>query len=558
MSSFLFSFLAFILLLLPLVVFHELGHFLFAKLFDVRAEVFSVGFGPKLLKKKWGETEFCLSLIPLGGYVKLLGEDAQAALSPEEKPYAMNYQAGWKRFLIVFGGPLFNFILAWLIFVGIYMMGEPLLQATIGRVFPRSLAYQMGFRIGDTIIEADGKSIEVLSDLEPIILNHPGKTLFFKVIPSGATFPKTLSILLGAQPGSSMYGEPQLVGEISGVSFFSRSTRFGISSPKSMAAHLGFPRAGRVLSWNQTKVSSWEELEQKYEESPVGSEITLEVQALESLSPHTPSQAGILSSHTLKKAQENLSLSQEWGLHSSELFVEAVLPDSPALHAGIQRGDRITYIGPYSLGAFSEMKQRIQEQGELRRPIEIFLERDGKSVMTELVPKATPIKSTKLERSKQYTIGIQPALEYAPPLYHIKQTFHPSELAVLSASRVGDLIAKNLISIKKMLFRDISTEGLGGPLSIGKMAGQALEKGLLTFLNGMAVFSVGLGVLNILPIPVLDGGQLVLLAIEGFRKKSLSARQIEVIQIVGFAVIVLLMLIAFSNDLMRLLDGSVH
>ena len=114
--SFLQSVFAFIIILVPLVVFHEFGHFIFAKIFGVKAEVFSVGFGPKLWKKQMGETELCVSAIPMGGYVKLLGEDREAEVPVEEQARALHRQKPWKRFFIFFGGPLFNFILAIFIF----------------------------------------------------------------------------------------------------------------------------------------------------------------------------------------------------------------------------------------------------------------------------------------------------------------------------------------------------------------------------------------------------------------------------------------------------------
>src|SRR5580704_4972599 len=122
LGSFLHSLLAFVIILVPLVVFHEFGHFIFAKIFGVKAEVFSVGFGPKLWKKQMGETQFCISAIPLGGYVKLLGEDMESEIPPEEQQRALHRQKPWKRFFIFFGGPLFNFILAIFIFMAILMI----------------------------------------------------------------------------------------------------------------------------------------------------------------------------------------------------------------------------------------------------------------------------------------------------------------------------------------------------------------------------------------------------------------------------------------------------
>ena len=114
---------AFVLILVPLVVFHEFGHFIFAKIFGVRAEIFSVGFGPSLWARQLGETEFRVSAIPMGGYVKLLGEDRETALSDEEKKRSLHHQKAWKRFFIFFGGPLFNFLLSIMFFMVILVLG---------------------------------------------------------------------------------------------------------------------------------------------------------------------------------------------------------------------------------------------------------------------------------------------------------------------------------------------------------------------------------------------------------------------------------------------------
>jgi regulator of sigma E protease len=119
------SIIGFIVVLIPLVVVHEFGHFFFAKLFNVRADAFSIGFGPVLFKKQFGETEFRVSAIPLGGYVKLLGEDPTTELTPEEKKRALHFQTPWKRFFIFFGGPLFNFIWATVVFMAMMNLKFP-------------------------------------------------------------------------------------------------------------------------------------------------------------------------------------------------------------------------------------------------------------------------------------------------------------------------------------------------------------------------------------------------------------------------------------------------
>ena len=175
------SILGFLVILAPLVIVHELGHFLFAKLFNVRADAFSVGFGPVIWKKKWGETDFRLSAIPLGGYVKLLGDDPEAELPPELKKRALHQADPWKRFFIFFGGPLFNFIFAVFLFMAISAIGEPQISNMVGRVLPGTAAETAGLVSGDRILEIDGKPIKLFKEAYTLIGENPGKTLPFVV-----------------------------------------------------------------------------------------------------------------------------------------------------------------------------------------------------------------------------------------------------------------------------------------------------------------------------------------------------------------------------------------
>src|SRR5271170_7702280 len=134
----LLSVIGFLVILGPLVVFHEFGHYLFARIFNVKAETFSIGFGPKLWSKQLGETELRISVVPLGGYVKLLGEDREAELTPEEAKRALHKAPAWKRFFIFFGGPLFNFLFAIVVFMAILVIGEPQVASVAARVVHHS------------------------------------------------------------------------------------------------------------------------------------------------------------------------------------------------------------------------------------------------------------------------------------------------------------------------------------------------------------------------------------------------------------------------------------
>ena len=159
------SILGFLIILAPLVIVHEFGHYFFARVFGVKAEIFSIGFGPRIWNRQCGETELRVSAIPLGGYVKLLGEEKGTELSPADQKRALHRQAPWKRFFIFLGGPLFNFIWAVLVFVAILMIGEPQIANTIARVVPGSAAEKAGFRNGDRVLSIDGKPVQKFEEI---------------------------------------------------------------------------------------------------------------------------------------------------------------------------------------------------------------------------------------------------------------------------------------------------------------------------------------------------------------------------------------------------------
>jgi regulator of sigma E protease len=171
-----------------LIFFHELGHFIVAKTVGVRVLKFSLGFGPKLLSKKIGDTEYLLSAVPLGGYVKPLGEDPEDKLTEEEKPFAFNYQPVWKRAAIVIAGPFFNLVLAFLIFTVFLGMNIPVaipqlgsLTTTIESVMEDSPAERSGFRSGDEVIAINGEDVMDWNEMASVFSNNPGKELVVQV-----------------------------------------------------------------------------------------------------------------------------------------------------------------------------------------------------------------------------------------------------------------------------------------------------------------------------------------------------------------------------------------
>lgn len=545
-ASFLQSVFAFIIILVPLVVFHEFGHFVFAKIFGVKAEIFSVGFGPKLWSRQKGETEFRISAIPMGGYVKLLGEDRDAPLPPEEQHRALHRQKPWKRFLIFFGGPLFNFILAVFIFMMILLIGEPQLSSVIGRVVHHSAAERAGFQSGDRVLSIDGKPIKKFDEVLYTLNENPGKTLQFEVMHRHQNKPTPISIATSSQVGFSIYGESTPVGEIEGMLPIPRGSDIGVSNHSSLAGQAGMETGDKVVAFNLEPIASWEDLESQYSKMNVGTPFTLKFRK---------AKTGELKTVNWVKAASlpsDNALGNAFGLYSSELFVEKTVRQSPAEAAGVQGGDRLIGVGNQEVQSFFELKDAVQKAGEKEGKVQLKWERNGKVYSVSIVPTSTAGRDPILNKTTQYTVGVMPMLILAEPDTFVERIWNPFKLVVTATQRVVTFSWRNLVSLKKMVTGDVSVGTIGGPLMIGKIAGESLARGLIAFLTNMAIFSIGLGVLNVLPVPVLDGGHLLLLGVEMARGKPLSLRQMEIVQGLGLVLILALMGIAFHNDIARL------
>ena len=535
------SVIGFLVILAPLVIVHEFGHFFFAKIFGVKAEAFSVGFGPKLYAKYIGETEFRLSAIPLGGYVKLLGEDPSAELSPEDKKRALQHQVPWKRFFIFFGGPLFNFLFAIIVFMAILAIGEPQVANVIGRVIPGTEAARMGFMSGDRVAKINGEEITRFTQIAQKVHESPDQELIFELLRGNQSTPHTLRVKIGSEEGFSMYGETKAVGKIDGLVALPRSTHLGVSNPQSPAATQGLKTGDQIREFSGQKVTSWEQIENLYQSIKAPAQIRIKAEAVD----------GVAKEIELSK-KSNLSMAEQWGLYSSELFVEQAMKDSPALKAGVARGDRLIGIDGIAVTSFEELREKIQTSSQKDGEVRLSWEKDGKTLSAGITPNHTQERDPNLKKVSQYTIGVVPMLMAGETQVVVDRIWNPFVLLYKGTERMFLFVWRNLVSIGKMFTGDVSISTLGGPILIGKIAGDSLSRGLISFLTTMAILSVGLGILNVLPIPVLDGGHLVLLGIEWIRGKPLSMRQMEVVQQVGLSLILLLMVVVMRNDLTRL------
>ena len=431
---------AFLILIGFLIWFHELGHFLIAKLFGVKVEVFSIGFGPPLIAKKFGDTVYQLASVPLGGYVKLYGEEEKL-----EDPRAFSSKPPWQKILIAFGGPLFNivltiFLLTVVFYVGVdvpkYMKGPPL----VGYVDKNSWAERAGLRAGDRILQIGDFRIERWEDIRRAIVESAlskGEKITLKV-----------------------------------------------------------EREGKVIT------------------------LTAEAPKLET-------------------GRENPGINPRIEPVVGKVFKEIPgLGPSPAYQVGLKEGDRILKVNGVPVESWHKAVELIRSgKGN---PIRLTLERQGKVIEKEVVPATDP-------RTKKPVLGIAPHIET------LKERHSISESIELAVNRTWELTVLTFKVLGGLLTGDVSIKTLGGPIAIARFAGQAAQSGIVPYISSMAFISLQLGIFNLLPLPILDGGLILLFLIEMFRRKPLPEKFKEYWQRVGFALIVSLMVFVVINDILRLI-----
>ena len=434
-----------------LILVHELGHFFVARWTGVGVERFSIGFGPVLLRWRGKETEYALSAIPMGGYVKMMGEESplEGGGGPAYDPArAFALKALWARFLIVFAGPAMNLVLAAAIFaVVLAAMGRPVWPPTLGRVTDGSPAASAGLRAGDTIVAVDGRPVAYWEDVEYAVARSAGRPLEVRVRRDGGETTARVT--------------PRL---------------------RSVADPI-------------------------FRESREVWDIGVGLQALP--------------------------------------LITSVGPRSPAEKAGLKSGDAVVEAADQPLHSPDDLLDVIRSRPGASFPM--VVERDGKRLTLTVTPDAVKERSP---TGEELTVGkIQAGLGLKP------ERFEPyGALAAVwhGTIRTWDMTVLTTKGLWKLVSRQIDLSNIGGPIQIATETTRQAHEGLVSVALFVAVISVNLGVLNLLPIPMLDGGHLLFFVIEAVLGRPLSLRKREVAQQVGFVLLMVIMVFALYNDLTRL------
>jgi regulator of sigma E protease len=441
--------LAFIVTLGVLVVFHELGHYLVARLAGVKVLRFSVGFGRIVWSRRYGPdgTEWALSAIPLGGYVKMVDE-REGEVLPADLPRAFNRQSVWRRIAIVAAGPIANLALAVLLFAGIYVVGVPAQRPLLAPPPATSPAALAGLAGGDLVTALDGEAIGSWQDLRWRLLKASGSS--------------SVRLEVQRDDGST---------------------------------------ATRLLPLAALNAADWE--------------------------------ANFMAS---------LGLRADLG----SPVVNETLPGKPAENAGIRPGDAILAIDGTAVRSPADAAAITNAHPGER--ITFTLRRDGAEFQSDVTPEPSEQNGRRVGIAGM-RLGVDPA---AAERVAIIVRYGIGEALVQGAVKTWDLSVFTLKMLGRILTGDASLKNISGPLTMADFAGQSAQAGALTFIGYLALISISLGVLNLLPVPLLDGGHLMYYLAEIIKGSPVSDRVLEVGQRIGMAVLAMLMALALFNDISRL------
>jgi len=446
-GSVMLSIVGFILAMGPLIAFHEFGHFWVARRCGVKVLRYSIGFGKPIWMKKSGadQVEYVLSAIPLGGYVKMLDE-REGDVAPEEAHRAFNRQSLAKRSAIVAAGPIFNLILAVLIYFVLYLVGIPGLKPIIGEVTPDSVAAKAGFKPGDQIMSVAGEqTITINSARLRIIESALDKEPFSVTVKDSSQSTHRLTL------------------DLSG---------FNADELQARTLHL------------------------------IG------------LKPEMP-----------------------------PVIIGDLDPEGAGARDGLRKGDHILKVNDEPIKDFYQWLTIIQKSANV--PLQVELERDGSVQTVQLTPESVTEKDKTMGKIKA---GVITPKAYIEKMSATEQ-FTVGESLFNAFAKTWQISTLTLKMIGKMITGEVSLKNLSGPFTIADYAGQTMSMGMLSYLTFIALISISLGVLNLLPIPILDGGHLFSYALEFIKGSPLSEAVQLRMQKVGMLMLGLLMMLAIYNDI---------
>ncbi|HRO66458.1 MAG TPA: RIP metalloprotease RseP [Pseudobdellovibrionaceae bacterium] len=539
-------FIACVILLGILIFVHELGHFLVARWCNVRVEVFSLGFGRKIWKKQVGDTTYCISVIPLGGYVKMFGDQPGAQISEEDRKVSFTHKTVWQRIAIVLAGPLMNLFFAVLVFGMVAMIGMDQRAPVLGDIESGTPAAVAGFQSGDRVLSIDGEKVTTYEDVATLMDENIGGSVRFTVVRPDGTQSEIKTNVVGKKNPNPLSMTPT-IGDIEGMNTLSRASMVGVPTDSPLYA-IGLRTGDRILSVGDMKVEKFRDLGFAFSKADLSRPVSIVAERYEEgKSPETLTMT--LTAEIAKRGFLGLRL------ESPELYLAKVVGGSPAQKAGLQTGDRLIAVDGKPVLKWTDVLNAVSSYDGKKEHLTFDLVRDGKAETIRITPQITEQMTAYGSEDRRFTIGIVPWLAYANPDVVTTRILNPAMAIVKGAEQSWEFSVITLLSFVRLFQGEISHKTVGGLLSIGQAAGETMKMGLSKFLTMMAIISINLFILNLLPVPVLDGGHLVFYSIEAVKGSPLSLKKMEFAQQIGLVLLMGLMVFALYNDVTRLIFG---
>lgn len=554
------SVLYFLLLVGVLVLIHELGHFAAAKLLDVKVLRFSIGYGRPLVRVRLRETEYQIAAFPIGGYVRILGiesTDDRSDAGPGERG-AHSPDAGrsfasrplWQRLVIVFAGPAANLALPVIIYFLFFAGHTALPAAVIGDVLDGGAAARAGIEPGDRVLEIDGRAVRYWEEIEDAVRSSPGEELRLRIARAGKVFERYLTPL--EETVRSRDGGASVQGRV-GITHAPFVPIVGVIDARSPAARAGLRTGDLIISVDGQPVRNWSDVQHRL--GKVARRTSL-VYFRGTEVPGVPQlqllAAGFADLVPEIQVDPKLRRRSYTGLEHAEMFVAHVDPGSPADTAGLEPGDLIVALDDRPVPHWLELDQRLQ--ADPNRTFKLTWRRAAAGTVETRSAELTQVWRKQLDdynhtvsrlvfgarndvdRGRGATVEIEGRFGYA-----LSKAFE----------RTGETISTMAGGFVQLLAGDTPGEALGGPFMMYRVASVSGNQGWDSFLLMLALISVNLGLINLLPIPMLDGGHLLVFGIEGARRRPLSARARERVQLAGLILVGLITILALRNDVMR-------
>jgi regulator of sigma E protease len=534
-----------------LIFVHELGHFIVAKMCGVRVLTFSLGFGSPIgignLRLRWvrGGTEYVIAWFPLGGFVKMLGEQMQGVQGeelesvPDARPDEyLDAKPAWQKLAITFAGPVMNLLLPIVAFVGVLGAGLPQASPVVGMVEMQSPAAVAGILASDKITSVDGVLVESWDVVSRAVRKHGGTSIAIGLERDGAAM--SIDVPVTIRSSMNEFGEVIEIGWI-GLGHRRLPTLVGIPETGSPAEAAGLLSGDRIESIAGVEVEDWESLSDAYAQQTSSAGVSVVV-------------ARGAGDDAIQVELEIPALThlRALGVIPAAVLVRSVSEGMPAEAAGLAPGDLILAVDGAPVGSFATFAEAVRTSGG--SSLDITYARAGETKAVSIAPKESqvpgPFDITGMEQTV-YLIGITHGFPTLAGAQHVVKIWNPLVSIPKATHMTIDRASLFLRSLGKLVSGDVGLDNVSGPIGIAEVARKSLDMGWLVYLNTMVFISINLGFLNLLPIPILDGGQAVIIIVEAVKRSPISLRSREIVQQIGLTFILMLMGLAFWNDLSR-------